>query len=74
MLRFSDEEFSQFMNRPKQPDGKAFTQRDHKRDMTWICCPWCGKKAFPVRNDTEIRCLDWKCKNTKCRKGFEINT
>lgn len=43
-------------------------------EIEWICCPYCGKNQFPIGNETKIENLIWKCKNSKCKKDFVINT
>ncbi|HJA35682.1 MAG TPA: hypothetical protein H9666_04225 [Firmicutes bacterium] len=37
----------------------------------WLCCPYCGKRLFPVRPDTVVRKLPYKCR--ACRNEFEVN-
>lgn len=38
---------------------------------TWYCCPHCGKALFPVRPDTQIRNLQFRCK--ACKHDIEVN-
>lgn len=37
----------------------------------WFCCPYCGRKLFPVDNETQIHKLRFKCKH--CKREFEVN-
>lgn len=39
----------------------------------WYVCPWCGKKAVKILPETHISKLPYKCRNSKCGKGFIIN-
>lgn len=65
--------FHEFMNPPEPPYTGAYVQADKKTNVPWVCCPHCGSKNFPIREDTVIRNLPWKCKSTKCKKEFEVN-
>lgn len=42
----------------------------------WIICPICGKKQFPVENNTVIRNLLFQCKTSKKENKhyFIVNT
>jgi uncharacterized protein with PIN domain len=31
----------------------------------WYCCPYCNKKLFPVKDDTVVENLPFKCKACK---------
>lgn len=42
-----------------------------KKEKQWFCCPYCGKRLFPVSAETLVRYLPYKCK--ACRNQFEIN-
>lgn len=37
----------------------------------WYCCPHCGKALFPVRGDTLVRNLPFRCK--ACKHDLEVN-
>lgn len=39
----------------------------------WYRCPYCGKKLFPIREDTEIKNMPYKCKDNRCGKEILIN-
>ena len=52
---------------------KAIKKFDYKQEAEWVCCPYCGKKMFPLRKDTEIKNLVLKCKNNRCHKKMIIN-
>ena len=59
--------FENYMIPPEEPSNRAYLQDG------WLHCPYCGKKIFPVKSDTEIRNLEWVCKNKKCKKTIIIN-
>ena len=44
------------------------------RMQLWVTCPHCGKKQFPVSEDTTIINLTWRCRHTQCRQSFTVNT
>ena len=66
------EDFSKYMNKPEEWDGRALlvTLADGSK---WICCPFCQKKAIKITNDTKISKLPYKCTGSNCKKEFEIN-
>lgn len=66
-------DFSDYMNEPLPHNGQAYIQRDYKTEILWICCPHCGRKNFQITEKTKIRNLSYLCKNTKCKKIFEVN-
>lgn len=37
----------------------------------WYCCPHCGKALFPVRADTKIQNMPFRCK--ACKHDLEVN-
>lgn len=39
----------------------------------WVCCPQCGRKAFPVENNTEIRNFTYQCKESRCKLLYKVN-
>ena len=41
---------------------------------TWVTCPHCGKRQFPINSDTVIINLQWKCKASVCKQMFMIDT
>ncbi len=61
------ENFENYMTPPEEPSNRAYLQDG------WLHCPYCGKKIFPVRSDTEIRNLEWVCRNSKCKREININ-
>lgn len=61
----------EYMNEPEKTDGQAYT-KIYKCGV-WICCPFCGKRQFPISPVTKITKLNWQCKNSKCGEIFEIN-
>ena len=65
--------FERFMNRPLPHNGQAYMQRDYKTGILWICCPYCGRKNIQITEKTKISNLSYPCKNTKCKKIFEVN-
>lgn len=68
------ESFSRVMNPPEDGfDG----QTEFKIDSTgrkWVYCPWCHKKHFPVNDGAKIQNLNYQCRNSNCKKYFQINT
>lgn len=40
-------------------------------DRLWYCCPHCGKALFPVRADTKINNMPFRCK--ACKHDLEVN-
>ena len=38
---------------------------------TWYCCPYCGKALFPIREDTRIQHMPFRCK--ACKHDIEVN-
>lgn len=65
--------FSAYMNEPFPHNGQAYIQRDYKTGILWVCCPHCGRKNFQITEKTKINNLKYPCKNTKCKKIFEVN-
>ena len=59
------------MNKPETPTGYADIRNFD--GTLWVCCPYCGKKQFPVDKETKISNLKWKCKGSDCKRDFEIN-
>lgn len=37
----------------------------------WYCCPFCGKALFPLRSDTKVRHMPYRCK--ACKQDIEVN-
>lgn len=37
----------------------------------WYCCPHCGKALFPIRADTRVEHLPFRCK--ACKHDIEVN-
>lgn len=68
-----DFDLSEYMNPPEPNTGQAYVKYDFKTGKNYVCCPWCGKKAFPVSDGTVIRNMQWKCKSSSCKKEFFIN-
>lgn len=66
------ETFYQCMNRPVKTNN-AYIQYDNKTGKNWIHCPFCGKKHFPIEDDTVINNLKQKCKGSNCKKEFIVN-
>lgn len=38
---------------------------------SWYCCPHCGKALFPIRADTKVRNMPFRCK--ACKHDLEVN-
>jgi DNA-directed RNA polymerase subunit RPC12/RpoP len=38
---------------------------------TWYFCPYCGKALFPVRPDTKVEHMPFRCK--ACKHDMEVN-
>ncbi len=43
-------------------DLTAYVERQSDGQF-WLCCPWCGKKYFPVSKSVKIKYLPYKCKS-----------
>jgi len=39
----------------------------------WVLCPRCGRKAFPVCEEAEIKNLTYQCKDSKCKLLYRVN-
>ena len=39
----------------------------------WVCCPRCGRKAFPIEDRTEIKNLIYQCKESRCKLLYKVN-
>lgn len=37
----------------------------------WYCCPYCGKKLFPVGPDSKAANIPYRCK--ACKHDFKVN-
>ena len=44
----------------------------HIDGKKWVCCPRCGRKAFPVGEETEIRNFTYQCKDSRCKLLYKI--
>ena len=74
MMNIKDnDDFSRHMNQPELNTGQAYIRFDNKTGKNWICCPWCGKKAFPVSDGAEIRNQEFKCRGSNCKRLFVVN-
>lgn len=65
--------FERYMNPPLPHNGKAYIERDYKKGIDWVCCPYCCKKNFPLTPGAHITGQKWKCKGSNCKKEFEVN-
>ena len=63
--------FSKCMNPPVE-SNEAYIQYDYKTKQNWVHCPYCGKKQFPIGEDTFIENLIQKCKASGCKKEFVV--
>ena len=66
-------DFSDYMNEPLPHNEQAYIQRDYKTGTDYICCPFCGKKNFPLTPGAKIQGQKFKCKGSNCREIFEVN-
>lgn len=71
--QISDGKMKDFMNPPVESDGRAYIHRNFKDGRDYTHCPYCGKKQFPVQEDTRIENLLYQCKNSKCKREFKID-
>ena len=39
----------------------------------WVCCPQCGRKAFPIMDETRIKDLVFQCKESRCKLNYKVN-
>lgn len=70
--QISGQDFSKMMNLPLPHNGQAYISYD-KNNQLFITCPHCGKRQFPVEQDTVIRNMSWKCKASACKKHMIVN-
>ena len=68
-----DKEFSEYMNEPLPHNNQGYVQRDYKTGKDYICCPYCGKKNFPLTPGAHITGQKFKCKGSNCKMEFEVN-
>lgn len=61
-----------YMNPPEPPDGRAYISYD-KNNVTWVRCPWCGKRQFPLTQGAVIKGQIFKCKGSNCKREFLVN-
>ena len=47
-------DFSEYLNEPLPHNEQAYIQRDYKTGTDYICCPFCGKKNFPLTPGAHI--------------------
>lgn len=66
-------DFSDYMNEPLPHNEQAYIQRDYKTGTDYICCPFCGKKNFPLTPGAHITGQKFKCKGSNCKMKFEVN-
>lgn len=59
-----------FMNRPVTDDFQA--KYVVFGTDTWVVCPICGKKAFPLTSGALIQGQFFQCR--KCKQQYEVNT
>lgn len=45
--------------------------QDHDKIQSWFRCPHCSKALFPVRADTRIEHMPYRCK--ACKHDIEVN-
>lgn len=67
-----------FMNKSEEVSCYAYVERDNRIDLhgnrrKWVCCPYCGKKAFYVWETTRINNMPFQCKGSNCKKDFIID-
>ena len=60
------------MNEPIDDGYQAKIRMEGTR--TWICCPFCGKKQFPLTYGAVIKGQMFKCRGSGCKQLFEVNT
>ena len=68
-----DSDFSEYMNAPLPHNNQGYVQRDYKTGKDYICCPYCGKKNFPLTPGAYITGQKFKCKGSNCKMEFEVN-
>ena len=73
MEKYMGMDFSEYMNAPLPHNGQAYIQRDYKTGVSWICCPYCGKRQFPLTPGARITGQKFECKRSNCKREFEVN-
>lgn len=59
------------MEKAKKRAERATIEKD-KVGTIWAVCPYCGKKAIPLHQESRLYKVPWKCRNTRCKKDFYI--
>lgn len=65
------DDFGRYMNPPRESDGVGYVER-HNGDL-WLVCPYCGKRALKIRENTIIHKLTLRCKGSNCKMDFEVD-
>lgn len=50
---------------------KLLISENAKRAAEWYKCPYCNKPLFPLRKDTHIEHMPFRCK--ACKHDIEVN-
>lgn len=66
--------FEKCMNPPEDGFDSVADIKTFPDGRRWAVCPYCQKKALKILTETKVHMLPYKCKNSKCAKGFTINT
>ena len=59
------------MNPPERENYQGELYYDGIR--TWVHCPFCGKKQFPITPGAVIHGQLFRCKASTCKSLFEVN-
>lgn len=60
-----------YMNNPDSGGYQAIIEKDGLDE--WVACPYCFKKAFKITPGAMIIGQMFKCKNSKCKRYYEVN-
>lgn len=52
---------------------KCSLEHDRVRNLHFVCCPYCGKRNFPVNHGARIFNLVFKCRGSNCKREFLVN-
>lgn len=63
---------NEFLNEPVSDAYRAEIRYDGLRN--WICCPYCGKKQFPLTPGSVIHGQFFKCRGSSCKQMYEVDT
>lgn len=52
---------------------KGVLEYDKRKEVRYMCCPYCGKRNFPVNHGARVFNLVYKCRGSNCKREFLVN-